>query len=228
MRNAVFTYADLPEDSVDVVLIGTSGIHCTYIPGQAYNEYGLATYGLTVDGMQPWHVLQVLKYALKYQTPELIVFDMRMFLVELNDSYETNAEVRSRYFNEIFPMLSYNRIVGVDRTLKYLSKTTDRSRFDFSFYLNVIRYHDMWENELDFSVLKNSYAYPFGFRLTKSEFNTVSIPQSVFSDRTLELEWFCEECLNELIDFCKKHALNIMFVNTPHYVGKNTAQRMNS
>ncbi|MBQ6165058.1 MAG: hypothetical protein IJK23_11340 [Clostridia bacterium] len=225
MRSTLQTIADLPKESVDVVLTGTSGIHCSFIPGRAYEKFGIASYDLTVDGMQVWTVLPTIKYALKYQQPKLFVIDMRPFIASPEEEL---MDVRSRYFNEVFPMYSYFRMIGVNQTLRYMSRITDTSRLDMTYYFNVLRYHDMWQEDLTFNVLKKSYSYSFGYRLSVPQFSVNEMPDSVFSDKKMKLEWYADECLQEILDFAKRMDLNLLFVNSPHLIDEDTAKRMNT
>lgn len=225
MRKAVLTYAELEKNTVDVAFIGTSGFHCTYIPGQAYQNFGLTSYDLTIDGLRVWHVLPMVEYACKYQTPKVVVVDMRPFLSgEENDV----NEIRSRYFNETFSMFSPFRFKGVARTLKYVSKINDESPLDLTYYFNVIRYHDMWQDDLNFDVLEKSYAYWFGFRITKGEFAVRTLPESVFTTEKEDISWFQKECFEELVSYAKEKGITLLFVNSPRYVDEGTAKRMNT
>ncbi len=225
MRIGVQTYRDLEKGTIDAVLLGTSGIHCTYIPGQAFDRYGITSYDLTIDGMRVWHILPALKYALKYQSPELVLIDMRPFIFDGN---ENDNEVRSRYFHEIFPMLSYFRISGVNRTLKYLSRLSDTSRFDMTYYFNVLRYHDMWQDTLDLDVLKKGYSYAMGFRVTHDQFNVRPLADSAYTDKAEPLEDYAQECLDELLEYAGEKDVKLMFINTPHLVNEKTAMKMNT
>ncbi|MCR5041602.1 MAG: hypothetical protein K6C36_05800 [Clostridia bacterium] len=226
MRNPVLTYAKLEKNTIDTVLIGTSGIHCSYIPGRAYDKYGITTYNCTIDGMRAWGVLPMMKYVLRYQKPQLMIMDMRPFIDSGDSTYN---EQRSRYFNEIFPVFSYFRFIGVNQSLKYLSQLDENTgRFDMSYLFNVVRYHDMWQDTLSFSVLKNSYAYTFGFRLNKGELSTKTIPESAYSDERLDLLWYSEECLDEVIEYAEKKGVQLLFINTPMTITEERAKRMNT
>ena len=225
MRNRLYTYPKVAEDSVDAVIIGTSGIHCYWIPGQAYTDYGVTMYVLTINGMQAYHILPMIKYARMYQDPKLFCIDMRPFLCNEDTS---NMEYRSRYFNEILPMWSPLRMDTTNRTLKYMSRVTDTGRFDLTYWFTVLRYHDMWHDDLSFSVLKNNYYASYGYLLSKEIAKTKTLSESAFTDETLDLVPYLQECLDELLDYAEKEGLKLVFVNTPHYVNEDGAKRMNT
>lgn len=225
MRNGVLTYSDLDKDTIDVILIGTSGVNFSFIPGLAYDEYGITCYDLCIDGMKAWQVVNMMKYALTYQNPKLFVLDARPFISREDESW---YETRSRYFIDMFPMLSPFRFMGVNESLKYLSKLTDTGRFDMTYYFNVLRYHDMWQEDLDFDVVKTEYAYPFGFRVTKTQFRVQKIPATEYTAETAALDDYCQECLDAVLEFAEKKDLNIMFMNSPHYTSENVLKKLNT
>lgn len=224
-RNAVLGYSDLPKGTVDVVAIGTSGIHCSYIPGKAYNDYGMTSYGLTIDGMQAWDVVPMMKYARETQNPKLYVIDMRPFTVS---DATGNMEARSRYFNEIFPMFSKFRFMGINESLKYLSRYTDTGRFDLSYYFTVLRYHDMWQDDLSFGVLKKGNYFPYGFRLTKAEFKVKKLEDSVYTKDKLALTDFAAECLQNVFDYAEENGLELLFVYSPRSIDESISARKNT
>ena len=55
------TYQQLPEDTVDAVLVGTSGIDRYWVTPKAYEEHGITAYPLSTDGMPPWMIKIMLK-----------------------------------------------------------------------------------------------------------------------------------------------------------------------
>ncbi|MBQ6019789.1 MAG: hypothetical protein IJL26_06365, partial [Clostridia bacterium] len=129
---------------------------------------------------------------------------------------------------EVFPMYSYFRIIGVNQTLRYMSRITDTSRIDLSYYFNVLRYHDMWQEDLSFNVFKKTYSYSFGFRLSRPQFSVETIPENAYSAKKKSLDWYCDDCLSEILEFAERMNLQLLFVNTPHLIDLDTAMRMNT
>ena len=224
MRNRLYTYTQLEDDTVDGVIIGTSGIHCFWIPGQGYTENGIAMYTLTINGMQVYHILPMLKYAQKYQDIKVACIDMRPFLV--SDSTE-NMEVRSRYFNELLPIYSPLRIETTNRTLKYMSQLTDTGRFDLSYYFCVLRYHDMWQDDLNFGVLESAFTNTYGYLLANTATKVKTLPERAYTDETQDIQPYCLECLEELIAYADENDIELIFVHTPHYIDEDAAARNN-
>lgn len=225
MRNRLYTYTQLEENTVDAVIIGTSGIHCFWIPGRCYDETGITMYNLTTNGMQAWHILPMIKYAYKYHNPKLVCVDMRPFVVDGDGSV---MEYRARYFHEILPIYSPLRVESTYRSLKYMSRYTDTSRFDLSYFFCILRYHDMWQNDLDFKVLEDEYMESYGYLLSKRINDKAVLKESEESTEKEPLVDFAQECLDELIDYAEKHDIELLFVDTPRYIDEQKAKRINT
>ena len=76
-------FYDLPEDTVDVLLLGSSHMGMNVDPSILWDEQGIAAYACW-GGMQPtWNTYYFLKECLKYQTPKLVVMDTYLAVNDL-------------------------------------------------------------------------------------------------------------------------------------------------
>ncbi len=65
-----------PEDTIDVVMMGTSHIHCDINTGLLWEKFGIASYDYSGAEQPLWMTYYYLKELYKYQKPEVIVLDM--------------------------------------------------------------------------------------------------------------------------------------------------------
>ena len=65
-----------PKDSMDVVFMGTSHVHCGINTGLLWEKYGMASYAYSGAEQPLWMTYYYLKELYKYQTPEVIVLDL--------------------------------------------------------------------------------------------------------------------------------------------------------
>lgn len=65
-----------PENSIDVVMMGTSHVHCGINTALLWEKYGIAAYDYSGAEQPLWMTYFYLKELYKYQTPEVIVVDM--------------------------------------------------------------------------------------------------------------------------------------------------------
>lgn len=65
-----------PRNSIDVVMMGTSHVHCGINTALLWEKYGIASYDYSGAEQPLWMTYFYLKELYKYQTPEMIVLDM--------------------------------------------------------------------------------------------------------------------------------------------------------
>ena len=75
IRQADCLYAQ-PADSIDVLFLGTSHIHCNVNTELLWEKYGIAAYDYSAAEQPLWITYYYMKEALKRQSPTLIVLDV--------------------------------------------------------------------------------------------------------------------------------------------------------
>lgn len=225
MRERLYTYSTLKDGNVDAIFVGTSGVARFWIPGEAYNKYGVTVYPLSIDAVQCWHVLTLVKYGMEYQSPKLVLVDTRPFTV---DEETKDCEYRSRYMVDALRTFSKFRVEASARAVHYLGKLGVENPFDITYYFNVLRYHDMWKDGMDFSVIRNKTSPYFGCNFTRKQSHAKVIGDTQFTEKRAPLTWFAQECLDELIEYCQENKLELIFVNSPHCENEATYERTNT
>ena len=226
------TYQQLPEDTVDAVLVGTSGIDRYWVTPKAYEEHGITAYPLSTDGMPPWMIKIMLKEAEKNQDLQLAVIDMRSFLTTYKEgSHKFDAAAR-RVIDGL-DFFSFTRYEAISTTLKLRMKTGDpeAERYDPSYFLSFVKYHSKWESEsFSFDELKNSESMSLGFMMHSgaSIKKLGEEKKNIKSDEKMELDPICEEVLYDLLDYLKKQDYQVLFIDTPHCHTSTEAKRMNT
>ena len=74
--NPVRNFYDLPQDTVDVLIIGTSHAGMNISTKTLWNEYGIAGYRFWGSIQPIWNSYFYLQEALKYQNPKVVVIDL--------------------------------------------------------------------------------------------------------------------------------------------------------
>ena len=64
------------ENSIDVMFLGTSHVHCDINTGLLYDSYGITAYDYSGAEQPLWMTYYYLKELYRYQTPELVVLDL--------------------------------------------------------------------------------------------------------------------------------------------------------
>ena len=215
------TYTELDADSVDAVYIGTSGVHRYWVPGYAYHNYGLTVYPRTVKGCRAWHVLTLVRYAYKYQSPRLVIVDCRPFVSETSDDY---AERNSRFFSESLPWSSPFRYQAILRTVKYSSQFPEGTAPKISFWLPIFRYHDRWSTGINTSYFTRERTKSLGYLISMK---TKPMPESTYSTESEEISWFAKECLDELLKYSADNGIHLLFVDSPRYINEKRSKQAN-
>lgn len=65
-----------PSQTIDVVFMGTSHVHCGINTGLLWEKYGIPSYDYSGAEQPLWMTYYYLKELYKYQTPEIVVVDM--------------------------------------------------------------------------------------------------------------------------------------------------------
>lgn len=213
------TFNSLNEDTVDAVMIGTSGIDRYWCSAKAYEDYGMTVYPLSYDSCPSWLVLDIMKEAMVRQNPKLFIIDVRVFVHD-NHSYK-NADSRARKVLDSMPFFSINRLSGAIRTMKAVNRI-DKSAapaLDLSYIFSFIKYHGRWKEE-GYS-FKNSLGQVTNRLMGFYMWNEVVIkrepiaPVGYDADYKEPLQEISSDALYEIIEYSKKHNIDIMFLDTP-------------
>lgn len=125
-------FYELPENSLDLLFLGTSHSFCSFDPNQLWNETGITAYNLSSSAQDMNATLLYLKEALKVQQPKVVFVEMRGALFTDGTEEQWN---RLAYDN--MPM-SFDKL---DAIIK--SKADEESLLSYIF--PVFRYHQRWK-----------------------------------------------------------------------------------
>lgn len=228
------TYFNLPEDTVDVLITGTSGIDRYWIAAKGYEEQGLTAYPLSFDEMPAWMMVDVIREALKNQNPQLLVIDMRGFTVSYDNEvskYGTKIETPIHRVIDVMPVTSVNRLRAATKSVRIAAKKDGWGSFSaLSFYMPFIKYHSRWDTA-DFSIdsmqLKPS-EYLGMFLDSGNSLREIILPVTEKTDERIALDPICEEALYELLDFIDTLEQEVLFLDTPKYLAEKEYGRMNT
>ncbi len=225
------TYYKLNEDTLDAVWIGTSGVDRYWIGAKAYEEYGMTVYPLSSDHMGAWLFTELADEALRSQSPELLIVDLRAFS-QSNDDVEL-TDTRSRRLLDAMDPFSVNRLRVISKTKDTLQHIdSETSSYDISYLFSFIKYHSLWAED-DFS-LSDSISHkecPYlGFFMKKfaSVRGKDPIPHVYQADYYSELDPISEEALYDFLEYVEQKKLNVLFVNTPGVMTKRERGRANT
>ena len=135
-----------PENSLDVLALGSSRMYCTLDPLVLHHDTGLRAYLLSTQQQPLTASYYYLKEALKTQRPQIVLLEAS--IVSRPDSASGEAELR----DALDPMHWSANKAGLIRAMVPAGQRS-------SYYFNFIKYHQRWKDlsakDFDFSWLKS-------------------------------------------------------------------------
>ena len=215
MRN----YYDLPEDTVDVLMVGSSHIGMNVNTKLLWDEYGIAAYKCWGSTQPIWNTYYYLKECLKTQNPKVVMIDVHgaSFSYEYSDYILQTKNLTGMRFSE-------NKIDAVKTSsLKdgwadlllgfptYHSRYSELTKEDFEYF--------PWNRHPELKELSNAsmdVVYPF---------RMIDIAGVEGSEPLKEKE---ELYLRKIIELCQENGLPLELIVSPYQVSEGEVKRYRS
>ncbi len=225
------TFYDLEKNTVDGIIVGTSGIDRYWMSSKAYEDYGMTVYPLSTDSQPAWLITEIIDEALKYQNPEFIIIDFRQFTATHSGTDGVYQEIYARRVIDGMKFFSINRLKSIFKTKKVMDKILPEGESALDYYFSFIKYHTRWEEDnFSFDELKHPKSPYMGFYVNEyySIVTLDKFPESVKTDERLPLDPICDDALNEVLEYVKDKDFEVIFLNTPHHLTELEAGRTNT
>lgn len=197
-------FYNLEENTLDVLFIGSSHVHCNINPNVLYHEYGIAAYDFSSDTQELGTSYYYLKQAVKMQSPKIVVIDINDFGGLKNDS------LMAHFAFDNFK----NDFVRFDAINNRVNNT-----FVLETQLPVIAYHSRWKELTsdDFLYIfkrkeHNSLSGSFIYMLeTPVEYVTKNFDENNSEELSkTEIDW-----IYKIIQLCDENDIELLFSRTP-------------
>ncbi|MCQ2483898.1 MAG: hypothetical protein MJ168_01045 [Clostridia bacterium] len=204
----------IPENTLDVVFVGSSSVHTCFYPTLAWKHYGFTSYCLGMDRCSYVTILPMVKEAIRTQHPKLIVIDIDEFTLSEN------------YMDNEHPILYWYDSVPHNNTKLDFVKEAIPAKSRPYYYLPFIRTHSKISdnNQIKESIslfkrykLDNDPSvYLKGAELSNIIEQDVQylIDYNKITERK-KINKTAEKYLNQLIDYCKDCDTPILFIDYP-------------
>lgn len=194
-------FYNLPENSVDVMTLGSSGMREFYNVNEAYAHNGIACATMATSG-QPFVINKYLiEETEKTQHPKVYVIDIR----QLEYSDDTNYLTCLRRASDSM-RFSKTRLDMIDRAIEIaLQINPDQEVNKLDYYFSYFLYHSRWDEltALDFG--NYSHISWMGFSIFSSISYKEKVPNPIsYYTEPMELTDLHLEELNEVLDYCKE------------------------
>lgn len=200
-------YAE-PQNTIDMVLIGSSPVYPYFATPKIWGEYGITAYPISSNLQRPAAATYMVEEAEKTQSPKLYVFEMRMYTARDMDLTNNMAYTRGVTDNMKY---SWNRIKAINAMV---AEPSER----YTYYFDIFKYHSNWKT----MVLPEQLACfryerlddQKGYVMTDEVGPCEAVDTSQITER-LAMPKEQEKCLYELLEYLKEHELQALFILSP-------------
>lgn len=201
------------KDSIDVLMCGASTVGTTFSPGYLWGKYGFTSYPISSNAQRPKSICYLLEEAYKYQTPEVVLIELRMFTYEDEEMKRDEPHIREVTDNMKY---SLHRV----KTVHALTDGVDTFEDKISYYFDIIKYHSNWgmfflPEELQKVFYKKEDLHK-GFEHPESiMYHDESLDGYIPIEERMAIPQEQEKVLRELISYLKENDQKAIFVIAP-------------
>lgn len=209
-----------PEESIDVLLLGSCNMYNAFNPLILWEKYGVTSYVFGSSDQELWTSYYYLKEALEYQKPKLVVLET-LFLTHgdaPNEFYNRRAADYMRLSSHKLGLI--NAYITIEQEWKEgQGDQIVEPIFNYSNYvLPVLRYHSRWneleEEDFEYWSEKKSYVTKGGtpvFRHTTYEYNRDYMAPSA---QSVVIKDKAYSYFSEIIELCKSNGIELVLVKS--------------
>jgi len=209
------------QNSLEVVLFGSSAVRADFIPTKAYENHGIRCFDYSINHMPLPATMYMIQEVLQTQNPELIVIDING-ITYCNEEITTNksvallelmqeGEIKDAALKELTTKDSWENNIPF---IKYHSNIWNLSRcLKYSSY-----YEKFGDNK---TILKGYTTNPAG--LLKYEDDEILDHTKIPDDVDFEFNDYEKNAVSTLLDYCDtiKNTTQILFVRFPRLTIRN-------
>ena len=214
----------IENENVDMVYIGGSAAFVYWQPLKAWNDCGFTSYLYATHSIQAESIKAYIKEVRKTQDPELYVVGVRAF-----QYYSDEPTENLRRGTDSMDLTSLARYELLHDYFSHRTITDDTDIL--SYYFDIAKYHTNTTNlglrEAWRFVNNNGTSVNKGWEW-EDQYGYLEEPQGFITDERAKLLENDERILSELLDYCKKEELNVLFVVCPYHLSVEDQKKYNT
>lgn len=212
-------YAE-PKDTIDVVMIGSSPVYPFYAAPKLWGEYGFTMYPLSSNVQRPKAAVYLVEEALKTQSPELFVFELRMYTYEEGTMADNMAYARGVTDNLKY---SWNRIQLINGLVPDVSER-------YTYYFDIFKYHSNWKTLVlpeQYTAFQYERLHPLkGCVIHDEVLPGAGADYSAIAEQ-MAIPAEQEENLRALLAYLQEKDLNALFIVSPMVLDEDMQKKLN-
>lgn len=195
-----------PADTVDVVFLGSSHIHCDVNTALLWRDYGIAAYDYSAAEQPLWITYYYLQEICRYQKPKLVVLDL-YGPARFKDDYQYT------WLTE-----NLNGFRFSINKMNMLRASCEPAKF-FEYFPSLVTYHMRYTE-----VSKEDWEYLFSSQNDRAAFKgftpyfkkTPQIEPTLGDDHQGGLTNKSRDYLNKIIQYCDDNGIDLFLTVTPY------------
>lgn len=207
---------NLPKNSVDVLLLGTSHMNDTISPMDLWGDYGITSFNAAIGGQSIPTTYFELRELLRVQKPKVVVLETHY--VYQKDMI-VDSESRLHWLVDNVPFS-----FGICEAIQTLIQE-DHDKTEY--YLNFFSFHNRWRelSKNDFKPVLgyNRGAYTGGY----AKHSTIESPSIVLRTETKTPPELPLEYLYKIIELCRDNEIQLVFIVQPFKTSNDIQKMMN-
>jgi len=194
-------FYELEEDSLDVIFVGSSNVHCNINPNVIWKDFGITSYDYSSDLQDLGTSYYYLERAFETQSPKVVFVDV----LSDGSSDEISDFAAHLAFDHIeMDILKYEAVQARARS--------NREEMLFPF----ITYHERWKEltQDDYKYKKNRHnplKGAFVYMVTNPQ-ESIDLPEELPS---AELSDNTKYWVKEMVELCNENQCQCVFIKTP-------------
>ena len=213
-------FYEMERNSIDVLFFGSSHMGSAVNPQDIYNESGIRSYNLASGGQPIWASYYLLREALNYQSPKVVVLDCYYLFSDVVQVAD-EENIRKLFIN------MKNGSVKTDAIMTAFSYNEEQTYLSNTF--TNIRFHERWTelSEEDFTWLEEDVGknakgfFKRWYTCGDEAFTPLDCDYSEITPEELDAD--AVGYLLEMLTLCEEENIELILIKTPSYA--ETAER---
>ena len=203
-------YMRLPQNSVDILFLGSSHSGDSVSPPIVNENLGLVSFNNSVNGLRIEYVPYRLEQALRTQSPKLVVLDTYLF-----ESYWNEEEKVARWAMDALP-LSLSKIRTIEAFIQ-----EDKLSYYIPFLKYHSRYRELTQEDFDFWLNPSAYAdYGVGAHEVRdgwmNDLDDYFEQDLSLEEETLPLTDAQKASMDRVVEIIKRHGTQLLLITVPY------------
>lgn len=192
----------------DVLFLGTSHVDGGISPMDMWEQNGIVGYNMATPGCRIATAYWVIRNALQYTEPKLIVLDCAYLL-----DHKANSNIN--YMHRVFDSMPFSN-VKVEALLDLYDEKEDILRFLFPFSLYHNRWNELTKSDLFFTPQYGKMGINPGCDAVNAE-----IPK-VMADEAVAIDNISTQYLESIIELCREEEMDLLLTFIPFLASESS------